>query len=336
MSTPLKPRADSGVIRLSTSVIIATYQRAGRLECCLNSLAIQLTLPDEVIVVWQGDDIETKQTAELFGRTAPFRMKVVHRAEPGIVPAENAGLDAAAGEIILLIDDDAIAPRDWVLRHLAHYEDPTVGAVGGPYMNYHPDGRSFERRQPQKVGKIEWYGRFIGNMFDHIDVWRTRPPSRVDHLAGGNMSLRRRAFSRFEEALKPYWQLFEADACMQVSSRGFQVLFDWSNRIEHFPTSGVFNQDREGNLDRKIFNSAYNHAFVLAKHSGWDLGFVGLAYLWLAGSTANPGVLGFFRAVSRYGGVRRELMILRCTLVCHGSGWRDGLACRESGARERP
>jgi glycosyltransferase involved in cell wall biosynthesis len=320
---------------LSASVIIATYRRAGTLERCLKSLATQTTPPQEVIVVWQGDDIETQQMAEQFAGGAPFRLKVVHQPEPGIVPAENAGLDAANGEIILLIDDDVIAPPAWVLRHLAHYEDPSVGAVGGPYMNHHPDGREFDKRQPQKVGKLEWYGRFVGNLFDHVEAWQTRPPSRVDHLAGNNMSIRREAFSRFEESLRPYWQLFEAEACLQVKARGYQVLFDWANRIDHFPTNDLFIQDREGDLARKVFNWAYNHAFILAKHRGRTLGLVGLAYLWFVGSAANPGLLGFVRAISRYGGVRRELMILRSTLACHGKGWQDGLACRNGGACER-
>ena len=317
-------------VYLSTSVLIASYRRAERLTRCLKSLANQVMLPDEVIVVWQGDDEATKQLGEKFAQEAPFPLKVIHCAEPGIVPAENTGLAVAAGQIILLIDDDAIAPSDWLLRHVSHYQDPIVGAVGGPYMNYHADGRAFVRRQPRKVGKLEWYGRFVGNGFDHIDAWQTRSPTRVDHLAGGNMSVRRTAFFRFEERLKPYWQLFEAEACLQVTANGFTILFDWANRIDHFPTNDVFIQDREGDLKRKIFNSAYNHGFILGKHSGRNLGFVRLAYLWLLGSTANPGLLAFFRALSRYGGLRRELTILRRSLACHGRGWWDGLARREN------
>jgi hypothetical protein len=150
------------------------------------------------------------------------------------------------------------------------------------------------------------------------------------------MSLRREAFSRFEEALRPYWQLFEADACLQVEANGYRVLFDWGNRIEHFPTNDVFKQDREGDLGRKVFNWAYNHGFVIAKHRGWSLRLVGLAYLWLVGSRANPGLLGFLRAVWRYGRPGRELMILAGTLANHGRGWQAGLAHRASDAYKRP
>src|SRR5260370_34795815 len=128
---PADPKACSAkVIRLSTSVIIATYRRAGSLACCLRSMASQVTLPDEVIVVWQADDVETKRLANQFATEAPFRLKVVHLPEPGIVPAENAGLDAASGEDIFLIDDGAIAPLEWGEQTFATYDCPSVGAVG--------------------------------------------------------------------------------------------------------------------------------------------------------------------------------------------------------------
>lgn len=47
------------------------------------------------------------------------------------------------------------------------------------------------------------------------------------------MSLRRSAFDRFEDRLKPYWQLFELDACLTASSRGFEIWFDPGLLVEH-------------------------------------------------------------------------------------------------------
>src|SRR5579871_6918522 len=189
LTSPIKMLPSTSVNRLFTSVIIATYRRAGRLEHCLKSLALQITLPDEVIVVWQGDDVETSQIAEQLADVAPFRLKTVHQPVPGIVPAENAGLCAAGGEIILLIDDDAVAHPDWVRRHLVHYEDPLVGAVGGPYQNFESDGSSTKTLAPRRIGKLTWFGQFHGNMSDHPLEWRTRRPVVVNHLIGGNMSL---------------------------------------------------------------------------------------------------------------------------------------------------
>jgi len=316
------------VTQLSASVIVATYRRAERLKCCLTSLASQVTLPDEVIVVWQGDDVETKELAEQFAGAVPFKLKAVHRSEPGIVPAENAGLDAADGEIILLIDDDAIAPSEWLRRHLAHYEDPSVGAVGGGCQNFHSDGSPAKVVAPRRIGELTWFGQFRGNMSDHSPEWRARGPILVSNLLGGNMSLRRSCFARFESAMKPYWELFEADACLQVSRRGFRVLFDFGNPISHYPVHRITNPERL--TDRfRVFNLAYNHAFILSKHSPWWLRVPRLLYLILVGCAARPGFLGLLVAWSRRGELPKQLSTFRACLRCHLSGWLDGSKCRD-------
>src|SRR5687767_3849016 len=95
---------------LRTSVLIPSYRRPGALENCLTSLAEQETPPDEVIVVWQADDAPTREVAERLAASVPYTLRVLHSTEAGVVPAENLALEAASGEIILLIDDDAVAP----------------------------------------------------------------------------------------------------------------------------------------------------------------------------------------------------------------------------------
>jgi GT2 family glycosyltransferase len=312
---------------LTSSVLIAS-RRPRALVSCLESLARQTTPPGEVIVAWQGTDTPTRDAARAFaGRTA-VSVRVVHSPAVGVVPAENAALRAATGDIILLIDDDALAPPDWVARHLAQYPDPTVGAVGGPFDNYDSEGRAFPKRAAEPVGVITWYGKPFGNINDQVPEWRARPPREVHHLAGGNMSLRRAAFARFEDRLKPYWQFFEMDACLQVRGRGYRVLFDFANVIEHHPTNPAFRAGRDGDLQVKIYNAAFNHAFVLGKHvRGWKRA-AGLAAMVGVGGTGGPGFLAFWVALRRYGHPLRECAILARTLRARVAGWRAGSRAR--------
>src|SRR4051794_2220040 len=243
------------------SVLIPSYRRGPLLGRCLRSLARQTVAPDEVIVTWQGDDAATRDLAEELARSLPLAVRAVHLPEPGIVPAENAALDAAHGEVILLIDDDATAPTDWVARHLAHYDDPTVGAVGGPADNHDGRGNRFPTRDAEPIGTITWYGRVVGNMHDQPPEWRRRPPRDVAHLVGYNMSLRRSAFDRFEAGLRRYWQLFEADACLQVRARGYRVRFDPSIVVEHGAgdfSAQAYTPDRGADLTTRVANAAYN------------------------------------------------------------------------------
>ena len=315
-------------MHFTTSVLIPSYRRPADLERCLRGLARQHRLPDEAIVVWQEDDAETRQLAQSFAHTAPFSMHVVHNPERGIVPSENLALRRTSSEIVLLIDDDAEPPPEWVERHLRHYADPRVGAVGGSITNHRRDGMPFPKRAAEPVGKLTWYGRLIGNLYDHAPEWKQRAVREIDHVVGCNASFRRRALAQFETRLLPYWQAFEVDACLEVRRRGYRVLFDFDNVVNHHPTNHVFEGGRHGDLYMKVYHSSYNHAFVLSKHTeGW-LRAVRLAYLLGAGSLSGPGLLAFVQGVRTYGNPLRELQVLAKSLRYHVDGWRAGAAAR--------
>ncbi len=329
----MRPAEDAAIKREllmpvpTSSVQLISYRRPDVLTICLERLAAQALAPSEIIVVWQADDVDTRDAAERFRDKLPCPLLVVHSPEAGVVAAENAGLDAGSGEILLLLDDDSVVPPDWVRRHLAHYSDPIVGAVGGSADNF-CDGAFLPKRSAEPIGTITWFGRALGRMHDQLPEWRSRPPIEVMHIVGYNMSIRRDAFDRFEPGLRAYWQMFEMDACLQARSRGYRVLFDYANVIEHHPRSAVFDGSREGDLAVKIYNGAYNHAFILAKHRPWRIWQ--LAYLLMVGSVAAPGLVAFPVAMKRFGNVRRESGILGRTMRSHLAGWRDGLAARSS------
>jgi GT2 family glycosyltransferase len=312
----------------TVSVLIPTWQRINRLERCLRSLATQIRLPDQVIVIWQADDTPSRDFAESLRPVLPFRLDVIHEPERGVVPAENRGLTSAIGSLIALIDDDAEAPRDWLSRHITQFEDPLVGAVGGSAVNHLADGSPFPIHSVEPIGRLPWQGLPIGNMYDQPEEWRTRPPIEVDHLVGYNLVLRRCAFSRFEPALRRYWQLFEMDACLQVKSRGYRVLFDFGNCVDHYPTNTTYSGGRDGDLTVKVYNAAYNQSFVLGKHSPWHLIPLRLLVQLFIGRVNSPGMIAFLMACQRGGRIGRELGILWRTCGSVLMGWRDGLSHR--------
>jgi GT2 family glycosyltransferase len=314
---------------MTSSILIVSYRRPEALRRCLLSLAAQRCRPGEVVVVWQSDDTPTRDAAQALRGEVPFPVRVVHSPEAGIVPAENRALDAATGEVVALIDDDVVVPPDWLARHLAYYEDPRVGAVGGPVENILPNGTRLSRRASEPLGRVTWYGRVFGNLHDHVHHWRDRPPRDVDHLGGGNLSLRRDAFDRFEAGLRRYWQLFEMDACLQVKANGYRVLFDFANRVLHYPDMETHaTPGRQGDWDVKIFNPAYNRAFVLAKHSPWHLRPWRWAYLMAVGTADAPGPMTFPWALVRYGNPRREARILAEVGRQRLAGWAAGIRAR--------
>jgi GT2 family glycosyltransferase len=316
----------------TSSVLLVSYRRPKILATCLEHLAAQDPAPGEIIVVWQADDVATRDEAERHRDALPCPLRVIHSPEAGVVAAENTALGTATGEVVLLLDDDSVAPPDWVGRHLAHYADPTVGAVGGSADNFW-QGAYLPRRTAEPIGTVAWYGRLNGNMYDHIPEWRSRPPRDVEHLVGYNMSLRRAALDRFESALKPYWQMFELDACLQVRDRGYRVVFDFANVLEHRPNNTAYDGKREGDLAIKLDNAAYNYAFVLAKHSPPRLRPWRLLYLLAVGNVAAPGLVAYPVAVRRYKKPLRELSVLGRAMRHHLAGWRAGSIRRREDLR---
>jgi glycosyltransferase involved in cell wall biosynthesis len=312
----------------TVSVLIPSFGRPDRLLACLAALAKQIIPPQEVLVVWQDADFPTRDAIAGVRSKLPYRLLDLHNPERGIVPAENLALANASGEVIALIDDDAVPPPDWLRRHLEFYADPRVGAVGGPADNRYPDGALYPRRAVEPLGRLTFFGKVHGNMHTQALEWRNRPPATVDHLVGYNMTLRRKAFDCFESRLRPYWQSFELDACLQVKARGFRVVFDFANVIEHYPSGVAYRGGRDGDLCLKIYNGAFNMALVLAKHSSLPLRPLRLANLLLVGSVSCPGLLGACVGFRRYGNLRREVTVLLRTWGAVLSGWRRGSSLR--------
>src|SRR5437588_4565496 len=142
---------------MRTSVLIPSYRRPVMLRRCLARLNQQSVLPDDVIVVWQEDDLETRDAARNFCGRVQYSLIVLHSAARGIVPAENVALDNASGEILLLLDDDTSPHSQWIARHLAHYAAPGIGAVGAPVRNHNPDGSLYPIRRPAQLGRFRFY-----------------------------------------------------------------------------------------------------------------------------------------------------------------------------------
>lgn len=119
---------------LTLSLIIPAYNEEQHLIACLDSVAAQTVMPDEVIVV---DNNSTDKTQDI-ARSYPF-VTVVNEQQQGIVYARDAGLNAASSRLLGRIDSDSVLPPDWTAKVMEFYasHDPDVVCLtgGGQYYN---------------------------------------------------------------------------------------------------------------------------------------------------------------------------------------------------------
>src|SRR5579863_4423071 len=108
---------------MSTSVVVVSYRPTEWLDRCLSSVAEQA---DELVVVDNGSDGHLATEA---GRRHGARV-VRLAVNAGFSGGADAGFAAASCDVVAVLNDDAVAPPDWLARAADTLADPAVAAVG--------------------------------------------------------------------------------------------------------------------------------------------------------------------------------------------------------------
>jgi GT2 family glycosyltransferase len=132
------------------SIIIPVYAGGKAFNNCLASLSASLLAPTEIIVVVDGDDSQSYQTAVSFGA------KVLQlETNQGPAVARNRGAAVAKGDILFFMDADVTIHPDTLGKIVTvFHQDSTLAALIGSYDD-----------QPGAVNFISQYK----NLFHHYN-----------------------------------------------------------------------------------------------------------------------------------------------------------------------
>ncbi|MBI2456225.1 MAG: glycosyltransferase [candidate division NC10 bacterium] len=115
---------------MTVTVIVPVFNARRTVDGCLQALG-RLTPPaDQVILVDNGSTDGSYERLAAFANGRPGVM-LLREARRGPAPARNAGIRAAAGEILAFLDSDCVAEPGWLGALLPAFEDPTIGAAAG-------------------------------------------------------------------------------------------------------------------------------------------------------------------------------------------------------------
>jgi GT2 family glycosyltransferase len=247
------------------SVIVPSWRRVRSLERCLRAIAAQSRLPAEVVIGVRADDAESMRAVAALATVFPLQLRCATASEPGVVAAMNAALAACRTDaaIIAITDDDTEPRVDWIERLAACFAEPGVGGAGGR------DWQPFERGDRAIVGKVQWFGRTIGN--HHLGAGPARD---VDILKGANCAYRApllRAVG-FDTRLagsgaQLYWELA---LCLPLRRAGWRLVYDPAIAVEHH----VEPRDDGDQVHRGVFapaplsDATHNETLVLLENRG--------------------------------------------------------------------
>jgi GT2 family glycosyltransferase len=313
----------AGAQRVRIAVIVPSYRRPEDLQRCVGALARQERPADQIIIVTRVDDAPTQ--AVVRRAVADVSALVpVSVTSGGTVGALNAGLAVADADIIAFTDDDA-APRPGWLLHISQIfaRDAAVGGVGGRDWVY--DRGVVETGRRPVVGRLQWFGRCIGN--HHLGFGE---PREVDFLKGVNMTFRSTALDalHFDTRLRGTGAQVGNDMAfsLAVRRRGWKLIYDPTAAVDHY-TAPRFDEDQRRRPAPIAYeNAAFNNALILSEAGGPLRAFVFLAWSVLLGTAASPGVLQCLRLLLSEGGA--ALVRTRASIAGTVAGWRAAMFAR--------
>ncbi|HAM03822.1 MAG TPA: hypothetical protein DCQ30_16590 [Acidimicrobiaceae bacterium] len=210
------------------TVVVTAWKGAPHLFACLASLHDTApAVPFELFVS------ANEPTAELCAQLDRLLAGATVMSSPlnlGFAGAVNRAAARAAGEFIVLLNDDAAVEPGWLEALVAAADaDPVAGAVGGRILS--PDGA------PREDGTVLWSDGSVTLLDTYYRPVPEPPPGprRVDHCSAVSLLVRRSVWEHvggFDEGYFPaYYE--DVDLALKIHAMGRTVLYQPASTVRH-------------------------------------------------------------------------------------------------------
>ena len=238
------------------SVVVCSYNGAATIAETLAALEC-VEYPDyEVIVV---DDGSTDATAEI---ASAFSVRLIRTENRGLSAARNTGMEAARGEIVVYLDDDAYPDPQWLTYYAAAFAVGDYAAVGGP--NVPPPGDGLV---------AAGVARAPGNPTHVLLTDRV-----AEHVPGCNMAVRKsvlQAIGGFDPVFRIAGD--DVDVCWRIQAAGGVIGFAPAALVWHHRRRTVrtyWRQQRNYGRAEALLEAKWPEKYNAAGHVAWG----GLVY----------------------------------------------------------
>jgi GT2 family glycosyltransferase len=233
------------------SVVICTYNGNRTISDAFRALQ-QVEYPNfEVIVVDDGSTEPVTATAEDYG------YRLIRTKNKGLSNARNIGWQAATGDIVAYLDDDAYPDPHWLSYLAAAFRGSNHVAIGGPNIPPPGDG---------------WIADCIANA-PGGPVHVLLSDQKAEHIPGCNMAFRKSAL----EAINGFDAQFrtagdDVDICWQLQQRGWTIGFHPSAVVWHHRRNSVrtyWKQQRGYGRAEALLERKWPEKYNSAGHVTW-------------------------------------------------------------------
>ncbi len=239
----------------SFTVVVCAYNEERTIEECLASLRACDYPGLEVVVC---DDGSADRTLELTRRHA---FRVLDLPHGGLSAARNAGLAAAAGDIVAYLDADAACHPDWPYHLAMSLEDGNVMATGGPNLPALGAGLVERAVAASPGGPV------------HVLV----SDDRAEHVPGCNMAFRKAALAEIGGFDAVYTSAGDdVDVCWKLTDRGYDIGFSPAAQVRHHrraSVTGYLRQQRGYGRAERMLSGPHRHRFNRLGQARWR-GFI--------------------------------------------------------------
>ena len=243
------------------SIVIVSFNARADLERCLTSLHdAPPQTPHEILVV---DNASSDGSAEAARRWPDVRV-LENGVNLGFAAANNTGIRASRGDLLLILNSDAVVPHGAVDRLVAALDADATVAVAGPRL-VDGAGRAELSFGPMISPLNEWRQKRRRQNADLVERV-TRERSYPDWVSGACLLVRRadaEAVGLLDERFFMYTE--DVDFCAAIRARGRRIVFVPEVEIVHL-------RGRSAAAAPDATNAAYRRsqlAFYRKHHPIW-------------------------------------------------------------------
>src|ERR1019366_2069851 len=222
------------------SVIVVTYNSGAQVEPCLRALASE---DCEVIVVDNASQDDTVARVNALAEQIPLQLLTISR-NIGFAGGVSQGVRVASGEVLLILNPDAVAESGAIAALRECMATSRAGAVGGALLE--SDGQPAKgfafRRIPTLTALLFevllinqlWPGNPVNRRYRCLDADYSKH-QQVEQPAGACLAVTRKAWDSvhgMDAAFYPVW-FEDVDFCKRLRDEGATILYCPGARFHH-------------------------------------------------------------------------------------------------------